>query len=337
MKKIALMILSILVLTAFIAQGVHAADYKWRLGTIIPQNSLDGQGLKAFADKVKEKTSGRMVIKIGFNSAYGKYADQMKAITMGSLEMMMEDVGSWELMDKNLKICRFPYVFTGWDHYAAWVDSPLFEASKEKLAGKNHHFLLPSKKAIWKRGPYRVLVSKKPVYKAEDLEELKLRLYESVTAKKIWRHMGAKITVIPWGEVYLALKQGMVEAATISISQFYDMKWHEPAPYVTNINEFLQCNAISVNKKKWDALPDDIKKAIEDSLVEVAEKSNEQLLVRVEKDIQKAMDQDGAAFIRVSLKSFSDKIAPLAVEFEKDGMWDKGLFEKVKALEPAAD
>ncbi|MBW1802141.1 MAG: TRAP transporter substrate-binding protein [Deltaproteobacteria bacterium] len=331
LQGVAVMLALLLVCATIRVGSAEAKNYKWRLGTIIPQKSLAGQGLEMFAKKVSEKTNGQMKIHVGYNSAFGSYSDNMKAISMGAIEMMMEDIGSWEQLDKNLKICRFPYTFSNWDHYEKWISSPLFQKELDTLAQKNHHVLIPNKNAVWKRGPYRVILSKRPIFTADDLVGLKLRLYESETAKRIWRHMGCKITVIAWGEAYLALKQGMVEAITSSISQCYDMKFHEVADYITNINEFLQNNTITVDNKKWDKLPVDIQKAMTESINEVAAWSNSRLEQYVENDIQKMLDE-GAFFIRTSLNSFRDKVAPLAVEFEKEGIWEKGLFEKIQKL-----
>ena len=109
------------------------------------------------------------------------------------------------------------------------------------------------------------------------------------------------------------------------------MKFHEVADYITNINEFLQNNTITVDNKKWDKLPVDIQKAMTESINEVAAWSNSRLEQYVENDIQKMLDE-GAFFIRTSLNSFRDKVAPLAVEFEKEGIWEKGLFEKIQKL-----
>ena len=339
MKKSVLLISFLLVVSVSLFAGGYSEKvgeektFQWNLGTIIAPESLDGEALKMFADKVEQKSDGRMKINIGFSSAYGKYADQIKAISMGSLEMMMEDLGSFELIDKNMKIFRFPYVFSGWDHYASWINGQDFKNEMKELEKKNHHLLLPNSNIIWKRGPFRMIVSKKPVLTVDDLKGLKLRLYESVTAKKIWRYMGCNITVVPWGEVYLALKQGLVEAATISASQFYGMKWYEVAPEMTNINEFLQCNAISVDAKKWNVLPNDLKKIVQESLEEVASWSNKRLETQVQIDIKNAIKESNGHFYEIDLTDFVKKITPLAYEFEAEGLWDKGLFDKVKSYD----
>lgn len=311
---------------------VQAETYKWRIGTIVPKESLMGQTLTMFAKKAEEKTGGQMKVQVGYNSAFGGWVDGMKAVSMGSLEMVTEDLGSWEMLNGNFRILRFPYTFSSWDHYYKYINSPSFKPELAALAKKNHHIIIPNEKVNWKRGPFRTILAKRPIFTAKDLEGLKLRLYESEVAKRIWRHMGCKITVLPWGEAYLGLKQGMVEAITTPMSQTYNMKFHEVAPYITNINEFLQNNTIGVDKRKWEKLPPDIQKAMVDAINEAATWSNETLDQRVENDIQNML-KEGAYFIRVGLDSFKNKIAPLVAEFEKEGAWRKGLHAEIQKLQ----
>ena len=322
-----------LVFSVIAIGSVRAQTYRWRLGTIQAPSSFTGEGLSLFAKKVAEKTKGQMKIQIGFSSVFGSLKELVPAVTMGSVEMMVEAQNWWDTIDKNRKIYVFPYTFSDWDHMTVYVKSPMWQAELKKLDSQNIHMIFPDpqKPILWKKGPTRVILSKRPIWSAKDLEGLKLRLYESELAKRVWKHMGCNITVVDWAESYLALKQGMVEAITTPLSETYDMKFHEVAPYITDINEFLQFFAVVVNKPKWDKLPPKIQRAMIESANETALWSNEHLDRRAESDLQKMMGE-GAFFIRTSLKSFSDKIAPLAKVLEDEGMWRKGLFDDIQKL-----
>ena len=335
MKKVKILIALgiVFVLTMALIGSVDAEDYRWKVGTILPPSSPMGMALAEFAKIVKAKTNGQMEIKIGYSSAYGGLKDLVPAVSMGSVEMMVTAHNWWDTIDRNRKIFVFPYVFDSWDHMRAYINSPLWDQDLKALHKQNIHILFPvaGKTVMWKRGPFRTILAKRPIFTAKDLEGLKLRLYESEMAKRIWRHMGCNITVIAWAEAYLALKQGMVEAITTPFNLTYDMKFHEVAPYITNINEFLQMECIGVNKKKWDELPANIQAVMVDALNTVAQKANDELEQRVETDLQKMLNE-GAFFIQTSLKSFSDKIAPLASQLEAEGQWDKGRFEAIRNL-----
>jgi hypothetical protein len=54
--------------------------------------------------------------------------------------------------------------------------------------------------------------------------------------------------------------------------------------------------------------------------------------LQVEKEIQKMMDDHGASFIQVSLKSFQEKVRPLVDELENQNTWPKGLFNRIQEI-----
>lgn len=304
-----------------------------KLGTIDSPMSALGQGLTLFGKLVEEKTKGEVKISIGFSSAYGGWAALLSSVEMGSVDMMVEDIGGWEFFDPALRIIRFAYVFRDYDHYLKYLNSSVLEESKKKVLGRGHHFLLPNKDAVWARGPYRVLASKKPIYNADDVKGLKLRLYESETAKKVWgQALGANITVIPWGETYLALKQGMVEAVTSPLDSLYDIKFTEVCKYVTEIKEFYQNQTVTINTKKWQSFSPAIQKALADAATETARTMNTKLYGQVEKDMQRMMDDHGASFLKVSTKSFQDKVKPYVDELENQNFWPKGLYGRVQEI-----
>ncbi len=316
----------------FTASPVRAVT-TLKFGTIDSPMSALGQGITLFGKLVEEKTKGEVKINFGYSSAFGGWAALLSSVEMGSVDMMVEDIGSWEFFDPALRIVRFAYVFRDYDHYVKYLNSPVCEESKKKLLARGHQILIPNKDAVWVRGPYRVLASKKPVFSADDVKGLKLRLYESETAKKVWgQALGATITVIPWGETYLALKQGMVDAVTSPLDSLYDIKFTEVCKYVTEIKEFYQNQTITINAKKWQSFSPAVQKAITDAATETARTMNTKLYAQVEKDMQRMTDDHGAAFIRVSTKSFQEKVKPYVDELENQNFWPKGLYGRIQEI-----
>jgi TRAP-type C4-dicarboxylate transport system substrate-binding protein len=310
-----------------------AAVVTLKMGTIAGPSSLEGQGASLFGKLVEQKTKGEVKVNVGYSSAFGGLANLLQSIEMGSVDLMVSSIDQWEFLDPALRILRFNYVFRDYDHYTKYLNSPIADESNKKLLERNHRILLPQKNTFWLRGPYRVLVSKKPVFTAEDVKGLRLRLYESETAKKVWgQALGATIAVIPWAETYLALRQGMVEAVTSPIDALLDAKFTETCKYVTNVNEFFQTNTIAINEKRWKSFSPALQKAINEAAAETAAKMSELTTAQVDKDIQTMMDSHGASFIRVSLRSFVEKVRPLIDEMENQNVWPKGLFNRIQEI-----
>ena len=75
----------------------------------------------------------------------------------------------------------------------------------------------------WLRAP-RVMLSKEPINSIEDMKDLKMRVPEIETYLESAKALGAKPTQVPWGEVYIALTQGVVEACEGPLDSVYSMR-----------------------------------------------------------------------------------------------------------------
>jgi len=113
-------------------------------------------------------------------------------------------------------------------------------------------------------GPGILFTKKKPVRKLEDLKGLKIRGHGTTAA--LIKALGGTPVAMPMPELYQALQKGVVEGA------FYPMevnKGWKMADQVKFCTMSLSCAYttsffVVMNKKKWDALPDDVKKTIEE-------------------------------------------------------------------------
>jgi TRAP-type mannitol/chloroaromatic compound transport system substrate-binding protein len=78
----------------------------------------------------------------------------------------------------------------------------------------------------------------------------------------IMNDLGASVSPLPGGEVYLALERGVIDAAEFSAPAInYPMGFDEITKYVIQPGVHqpsVQC-AIFINKDAWDELPDDLK------------------------------------------------------------------------------
>jgi TRAP-type mannitol/chloroaromatic compound transport system substrate-binding protein len=115
---------------------------------------------------------------------------------------------------------------------------------------------------------------KKPITDASQIKGLKYRTVG--LAADLFQQMGAKVTQLPGGEIIPALERGVIDAFEFnnptSDSRFGAqdvIKNYELGSY----HQAMEFFEIIVNKKKWDAMPDDLK-AIWRHAVEAASASN---------------------------------------------------------------
>jgi TRAP-type C4-dicarboxylate transport system substrate-binding protein len=76
---------------------------------------------------------------------------------------------------------------------------------------------------------------------------------------------------MPQSETPEALQKGIVKGNVSSLEVLKDMNYAAYCPYATDANLFVVSFAVVMNKEKWNALPADVKKVMDDLRVEQAE------------------------------------------------------------------
>ncbi len=108
------------------------------------------------------------------------------------------------------------------------------------------------------------LMTKVPVRKLDDLKGLEIRA-TGVTAKTL-PLLGATPVAMPQSEAYEALSRGVVKGNVAPLETLKGFKFAEVVKYVTE-TPFLYNTLFFVvmNKDKWNSLPPDLQKAIDDA------------------------------------------------------------------------
>ena len=109
-----------------------------------------------------------------------------------------------------------------------------------------------------------LLHTKKPVRNLEDLKGMKIRA--TGLSAKVVEALGGVPVAMPQGGTYEALQKGVVEGTFGPIEVLKGWKQGEVIKYTTECYSVGYTTAmfIVMNKAKWNALPADVKKVIED-------------------------------------------------------------------------
>ena len=106
------------------------------------------------------------------------------------------------------------------------------------------------------------LMTSKPVKSLADLKGLELRV--AGTGTEIAKRLGAVPIAMPQSETPEAIQKGIVKGMISSLEILQDMEFASYTPYATVANLPVVSFAVVMNKAKWDSLPADVKKAIDD-------------------------------------------------------------------------
>src|SRR5690606_14480549 len=102
----------------------------------------------------------------------------------------------------------------------------------------------------------RVVFSTRAVASPDDLAGMKFRVPEIDVYFNSWQAIGVNPTPVPWGELYLALRQGVVEGGEGPFTTILPTKFPEVAKFVLETNHLYSSNTLIMNAASYDALSD---------------------------------------------------------------------------------
>jgi TRAP-type C4-dicarboxylate transport system substrate-binding protein len=116
----------------------------------------------------------------------------------------------------------------------------------------------------------RSIYAKKPIKSLADVQHMKIRVQQSDLFVAMVEALGANPTPMPYGEVYTALKTGIVDAAENNFPSYESSRHFEAAKYYTMTEHSMAPEVLAFSKVVWDTLtPEEqamIRKAAKESV-----------------------------------------------------------------------
>ncbi len=314
-------------LTSFTACGKTDKKVVLNCGGIQSAEDVSTQAMQKMAEIVKEKTDGTVEIQIFPAGQLGNATSQVEAVGLGSQDMFV-DAGSFVATFVPDKIAETMFfVFENEEHYKKYLDSDLNKDLEEQFRQKQGIRIIANN---WLRIP-RSLSSMRKINSIDDLAGLKMRVPDIKSYLESSIAMGIKPTQIAWGETYLALKQGVVEACESPMDSMYTMKFYEPTKNIV-MTEHLRDNiVVMINDKKLSALSEKQQEALIAASKEAGEWYSEKVQEKVTEYVE-LMKAEGTQFVEIDTTAMQQKVAEAAKRLEEEGLWSKGLYDKIQAL-----
>ena len=232
------------------------AEFKWKMVMPWSKGLLFFDMAQHFADSVALASGGRLEIKLFSAGELVGAMESFDAVSKGSAEVGHDWPGYWK--GKNENFVSFASVPFGLDAegYNIWLYERGGLEQMQELYGQFNLFALPGGNGGQEMG----LFSNKKATKMADFNGMRVRT--PGWYMDILNSLGASVTPLPGGEVYLALERGVIDAAEFSSPAInYPMGFDEITKFVLEpgIHQpSVQC-AFFFNKDAYNKLPADLK------------------------------------------------------------------------------
>jgi len=225
----------------------YKAEYKMSL--VLGPPTPWGEAGRIWADLVKERTQGRINIKLypGVSLIQGDQTREFSALRQGVIDMAVGSTINWSPQVKQLNLFSMPFLMPDYAAVDALTQGPV---GKDIFATLDKAGVVP---LAWGENGFReVTNSKKPIKTPEDLKGMKIRVVGSPIYSDMFSALGANPTQMSWADAQPALASGAVDGQENPLFLFTVLKMHTVGQkFVTTWGYVCDPLVFVVNKEVW--------------------------------------------------------------------------------------
>jgi tripartite ATP-independent transporter DctP family solute receptor len=192
-------------------------------------NQSDGyptvEAAKYFAELVKERTDGKIEVRVFPDSVLGSETSVMEQMGYGGIDMSRFSVGTLTRYFPKLWTLQLPYLYADNDHMWRVLDGEIGDMYLEEVSGKGLIAL------AWYDAGARSVYTRVPVSGIEDLQGMVIRVMENDMMSRTIELLGAEAVQIPYGDVYSALQKMRIDGAENNLPSYVFTGHYQAAPY----------------------------------------------------------------------------------------------------------
>lgn len=324
--------------TAMLAPVVaQAQTYRaeYRLSTTLGPAFPWGQAGERWIELVKEKTQGRINIKLysGNSLVGGEQTREFTAIRQGVIDMSIGSTINWSPQIKELNLFSLPFLMP---------DYKAIDALTQGEVGKDLFAVLEKRGDViplaWGENGFREMSnSKRPIASPADMKGMKFRVVGSPLFNETFSALGANPTQMSWADAQPALASGAVDGQENPLSVFVAAKlptvgqkhltlWH----YVADPLIFV------VNKQVWNSWTPADREAVRQAALQAGRENVEKARKGIAGNDNAVLKQIEAAGVTVTHLTPEQRAAFVQATRPVYDKWAKNIgVELVKKAEAA--
>ncbi|TCV65518.1 tripartite ATP-independent transporter DctP family solute receptor [Neorhizobium sp. R1-B] len=220
-------------------------------------------GMEKFAEIVKEKSGGKIEVKLFPGGVLGGDVQTVSALQGGVVEMLVLNAGILASNVKAFGAVDLPFLFNSGEEADKVMDGAFGKSLADKLPATGLVGL-----AYWELGFRNLTNERRPVTKLEDIKGLKIRTLQSPIPIEMFNSLGANAVPLPYTELYTALETGTVDGQENPAANIINAKFYEVQKYMTLTRHQYNPQIVLISKKFWDNLNDEEKAVLQSAATE---------------------------------------------------------------------
>ncbi|MDP1862339.1 MAG: TRAP transporter substrate-binding protein [Thiobacillus sp.] len=309
-------------------QTAYAADpIVIKYSHVVADQSPKGQAALKFKELAEKKFPGVVEVQVFPNSQLFGDGKEMEAMLLGDVQIIAPSLSKFSKYTKRLQIYDLPFLFDNIQAVDRFQDGPYGQALLDSMKDKG------IKGLGYLHNGMKQMSANKPLRNPEDAKGLKFRIQSSDVLEAQFNAVGGNPQKIAFAEVYQALQSGVVDGTENPWANTYTKKFHEVQKYIMDSDHGVLDYLVVTNAAWWDGLPANIRKGLNEAMVESIKFGNKVAYEEAANFRQKVIDDKKAEVLpltRAEQNKWRKAMAPVWKQFEAEIGRD-AIFAALKA------
>ncbi len=249
--------------SSFAVQAQEFQSRQLRLAIQNPKGHPAELGSQKFADLIKEKSGGKIKVRVFAGGVLGGDQQTVSAVQGGTIQMTVLNSGILASNVPAMGVFDLPFMFKDAAEVDAIVDGPF---------GQKLHAALEDKGIVglgyWELGFRNLTNNVRPITKVDEIAGLKLRVIPNPINIDWVQALGANPVSLAFPELFNALEQRAVDGQENPLTVIQANKFAEVQKYLTLTRHQYNPQSMIISKKVWETFSNDEKKAFQEAAAE---------------------------------------------------------------------
>ena len=255
-------------------------------------------------------TNGRIQVQMFAGRQLGEEKDTIEQTIAGAIELNRVNLAPLNGIIPETAIPALPYIFRSIDHMHKVMDG---EIGAEILAAMEKHGLVGL--AYYDSGARSFYNSKRPIHSPADMQGMKIRVQNSDLFVATMEALGANATPMEFGQVYEALKTGVIDGAENNWPSYESTRHFEVANHYTLDQHSLSPEVLVISKIAWDKLSSTDQQLVRKAAALSVPVMRELWNARVVSSKEKVIENGNMVIDSVDKQPFIDAMKPVYERF----------------------
>ena len=234
------------------------AEVRMRLAVETTSGDPTHVMLTTFRDTLEDSAGDEVSFTFNDGGSLGDENALAEQIRAGAVDVIPMGSDGVAALDPHFSIFDTPFLFASKEQARAALDGEFGQTMAASLREKANLEVL----AFGELGVRVISNSRREINTPADLAGLKLRTPNSPTRMMAFTTLGAVPTNLPLGEVYMGLRQGVIDGQENPLSVIKEFSLHEAQPYISLTNHIYTPITLVMNGAAYDALSDEMKEKV---------------------------------------------------------------------------